>query len=131
MNRKVLSLLDLAARDVAHAQDNLRAHPAHAAWSIQQAAEKMIKAILGQARVSHPATTHQLDVLVALVPAGNPFRADLLDLTRLSASATKYRYPTPSGLVPEDPPLEEMVEDLRKIALLLPEVRAWIEEHDR
>jgi HEPN domain-containing protein len=128
MNRKASTFLALAEADLAHAKDNIRSHPRHAAWSIEQAAEKLIKAILTAAGAEYPATSHQLDDLVRRVPAGNPFRPDLLELTRLTPAATRYRYPTPRGDVPEDPPTAEMAEDLERVRLLLPEVRAWLIE---
>jgi hypothetical protein len=46
----------------------------------------------------------------------------------LTSAATKYRYPTPRGDVPEDPSAEEMATDLRTLDLLLPELRAWLRE---
>jgi HEPN domain-containing protein len=125
VKKKVASLLDLAETDLRHAADNLRSHPAHAAMSVQQAAEKMIKAALEVASVSYPATSHQLDLLVSLVPANNPFKGDFAPLARLTAVATKYRYPTARGDVPEDPPASETKADMDAVRLLLPEVRDW------
>jgi len=124
--RKAGSLLDLALRDAAHARDNLERHPRHAAFSVAQAAEKMIKAVLVAETVAYPATSHQLDDLVRRLPADNPFKGDFLELTGLSAAATRYRYPTAGGDVPADPDMAEMEKDLHKVELLLPEVREWI-----
>jgi HEPN domain-containing protein len=128
MNRKAESLLSLAEKDLAHAADNLHRHPRHAAFSVQQAAEKMIKAVLETEGVSYPSTSHQLDQLVARIPTSNPFRGDLLPLTRLTPAATKYRYPTPSGDVPKDPPGAEIEEDMAAVKGLLPEIRDWVSE---
>lgn len=96
--------------------------------SIQQAAEKMIKAVLEVEGVSYPSTSHQLDHLISLVPATNPFKGDLSPLARLTSAATKYRYPTPRGDVPQDPPEAETTADMETIKLLLPEVKGWIRE---
>jgi len=128
VTKKAASLLALAESDLAHAADNLRTHPRRAAFSVQQAAEKMIKAVLEKERVSYPATSHQLDDLVARVPAGNPFEGDFSPLTRLTSAATKYRYPTAWGGVPDDPPIAEIKEDIAAVKLLLPEVRDWLRE---
>jgi HEPN domain-containing protein len=128
VNKKAESLLRLAENDIGHAADNLRSHPAHAAMSMQQAAEKMIKAVLELENVSYPATSHQLDLLISLVPAINPFKGDFAPLARLTAAATKYRYPTARGDVPEDPPASEIRADLDAVRLLLPEVRDWARE---
>ena len=128
MSRKAIAFLDLAATDLAHAKANLRTFPRHAAFTLQQASEKIIKAILSADGVAFPGTSHQLDDLVSRIPGANPFRADLLALSHLTSAATRYRYPTPHGDVPQDPPSTEMVEDLETLQLLLPEVRAWLRE---
>jgi HEPN domain-containing protein len=128
MSRKSVAFLDLAATDLAHAKANLHKFPRHAAFTLQQAAEKIIKAVLTAENAMFPGTSHQLDDLVSRIPATNPFRADLLGLGHLTSSATRYRYPTPRGDVPEDPSVAEMKEDLETLELLLPEVRAWLRE---
>ena len=128
MTRKAESLLILAEKDLAHAADNLRTHPGHAAFSVQQAAEKLIKAVLEAAGIDYPRVSHQLDDLLHRVPAENPFRADLLPLVRLTAAATRYRYPTAWGGVPDDPPIAEIAQDVAALRRLLPEVRDWVAE---
>lgn len=130
MSRKAIAFLDLAAADLAHAKANLRAFPRHAAFTLQQAAEKIIKAILSAERAAFPGASHQLDDLVSRISAQNPFRADLLGLSHLTSAATRYRYPTPRGDVPADPPAAEMAEDLKTLQLLLPEVRAWLRKRE-
>jgi HEPN domain-containing protein len=130
MSPKAVAFLDLATADLAHAKANLRSFPRHAAFTLQQAAEKIIKAILSAEGAVFPGISHQLDDLVSRIPERNPFRADLLGLGHLTSSATRYRYPTPRGDVPEDPPAAEMREDLATLELLLPEVRAWLRERE-
>lgn len=126
MSRKAAAFLDLAAADLAHAKANLRNFPRHAAFTLQQAAEKTIKAILSAEKAVFPGMSHQLDDLVHRIPEKNPFRADLLALTHLTSAVTRYRYPTPGGDVPEDPSPAEMAADLATLELLLPEVRVWL-----
>lgn len=128
MKKKAASLLRLAEKEIGHAADNLRSHPAHAAMSVQQAAEKMIKAVLEIEGVSYPATSHQIDLLVSHVPATNPFKGDFAPLAQLTAAATKYRYPTARGDVPEDPLASEVKADMDAVRLLLPEVGDWAQE---
>lgn len=130
MNKKAESLLSLAEKDLAHAADNMRKHPRHAAFSVQQAAEKLIKSVLETEGVVYPSLSHQLDELVARVPSSNPFKGDLIPLTRLTSAATKYRYPTARGDVPDDPPMSEIQEDMTAVQALLPEVRDWLREED-
>jgi HEPN domain-containing protein len=130
VNRKAIAFLDLAAADLAHAKANMRGFPRHAAFTLQQASEKIIKGILGAEAIAFPGTSYQLDDLVSRIPLSNPFRADLLALGHLTSAATRYRYPTPRGDVPEDPPATEMAEDLQSLQLLLPEVGAWLRDID-
>jgi HEPN domain-containing protein len=128
VSKKAESLLSLAEKDLAHAADNARKHPRHAAFSVQQAAEKLIKSVLEKEGVSYPSVSHQLDDLIARVPPSNPFRGDLVPLARLTSAATKYRYPTARGDVPADPPMSEIQEDMATVKALLPEVRDWVRE---
>lgn len=128
MNRKAASLLALAERDIHHAADNVKSHPSHAAMSVQQAAAKMIKAVLEVEGVAYPSTSHQLDLLIGFIPAANPFKGDFAPLARLTSAATKYRYPTPRGDLPPDPPASETKADMEAVKLLLPEVRTWVRQ---
>ncbi|HLJ63979.1 MAG TPA: HEPN domain-containing protein, partial [Stellaceae bacterium] len=126
MTKRAQSLIVIAEKDLSHATDVLRTHPQHAAFSAQQAAEKLMKAVLEREGVSYPSTTHQLFELVSLIPKTNPFRADLMPLGPLTTAATKYRYPTPRGEAPEDPDPDEIENDLARIRRLLPEIKAWL-----
>ena len=68
------------------------APPRHAAWLAQQAAEKAVKAVLISLQIPFP-FVHDLDRLVALVPAGWSVRETDADLARLSDFAVEARYP--------------------------------------
>ena len=129
MKKKVSSYLELARRDLAHATDTLDKHLANAAFSVQQAAEKIIKAVLTREGIAFPATTHQLDMLVGLLPGEHLWRADLLDLVGLTSAATVYRYPTANDDIPRDPDRATIGRHLAAIHILLPEIADWCREH--
>lgn len=131
MKKKVASYLELARRDLAHATDTLDKHLANAAFSVQQAAEKIIKAVLTQEGIGFPATTHQLDLLVGLLPGEHLWRADLLDLVGLTSAATVYCYPTANDDIPRDPDRATIGRHLAAIRAVLPEIADWCREHPR
>jgi HEPN domain-containing protein len=128
VRKKVASYLELARRDLAHAADTLEKHPANAAFSVQQAAEKIIKAVLTRDGVLFPVTTHQLDLLVGLLPGDHLWRADLLDWVGLTSAATVYRYPTANDDIPRDPDRATIARYILSIRTLLPEIADWCRE---
>lgn len=85
-----------------------------AAYHCQQAAEKLVKAVLVSAGVSAP-YSHDIDVLVGLAPASSPVAALLAPLARFTPYATAYRYPgdDPLGAPP---------------SLSVEEVAGWVKE---
>ena len=67
-----------------------------AAFHLQQAAEKLVKAV--RLHRGMPATAdHNIRALVADLPQNDPWVLVLEPLGTLSAYATAYRYPTPGG----------------------------------
>lgn len=66
-----------------------------AAFHLEQAAEKLVKAVrLGRGlRVT---ADHNIEALVDELPADDPWRTKLRVLEPLSAYATTYRYPSPT-----------------------------------
>lgn len=67
-----------------------------AAFHLEQAAEKLVKAVrLGRGlRVT---ADHNIEMLVDDLPADDPWRVKLRILEPLAAYATTYRYPSPTG----------------------------------
>ncbi len=93
-----------------------------AAFHLQQAAEKLVKAVrlsLGL-RVT---ADHDIALLVAELPPDNPWRAKLGVLEPLSSYATAYRYPSPMGKRKGGPTAEEALVWIKTIAGLSAEVR--------
>jgi len=63
-----------------------------AAYHCQQAAEKLVKAILVKAGISFP-KTHDIAALVGLLPDSHPLKRALKGLEKLTPYGVAYRYP--------------------------------------
>jgi HEPN domain-containing protein len=78
-----------------------------AAYHCQQAAEKVVKAVLVNESIEVP-YTHDLRILVGLLST-HPLAAMLRPLARFTPYATAYRYPIDDPLgVPPSPTIEEV-----------------------
>jgi HEPN domain-containing protein len=66
--------------------------PRQVCWLAQQAAEKAIKAALVRLQLEFP-RTHDLDLLLNLLPDDWSLHAQAIDLTQLSEWAVEARYP--------------------------------------
>jgi HEPN domain-containing protein len=99
-----------SAADDLDAARRLAAPPANrlAAYHLQQAAEKLIKAVLVRRKV-HPGLEHRIDVLVRLLDASDPWRPLLDPLDRFTPYATTYRYPSPTGRLKAGPAAENVL----------------------
>jgi len=65
---------------------------AGAAYHCQQAAEKLVKAVLVNTRTLFP-KTHDIGALVGLVPESHPLKGKLASLAKLTPYGVAYRYP--------------------------------------
>ena len=65
---------------------------AGAAYHCQQAAEKLVKAVLVDTRTAF-SKTHDIGALVGLLPVGHPLKAKLAGLAKLTPYGVAYRYP--------------------------------------
>lgn len=83
--------------------------PAIAAYHCQQAAEKIVKAVLVVEGIPFR-KTHDIDELVERLPSHHALRTDLKLLDRFTPLATAYRYPMDE---PEPPPSAETVAQWR------------------
>ena len=116
-------LLDDVASDLDAAQRLLADPPNRlAAFHVQQAAEKLVKA-LRLHRGLFATAEHNIEALVEELPADDAWRAKLLPLEAASAFATTYRYPAPSGRRKPEPPRDELLEWIRRIEALTDEAR--------
>jgi len=103
--------------------------PRISAFHLQQAAEKLVKAILSAENI-HTGAGHNIGQLVALLPDGHEWKADLMGLDYLSQFATAFRYPSESGRVKPAPDQARLDEFARLITALADDARPWCDERD-
>ena len=127
MKGVVRSWLDLAKEDLTMVGLVGGEIPRGAWFHLQQAAEKLIKALLEDCRGVPPPKIHSIERLEACLPDTNPFKYEFSKFACLTAAATTWRYP---GL--EEPPLSTPdaaeIESVRKELFdMLLMVEAWLE----
>ena len=109
--------LQLAEEDLKAVRNNVFGpEPAAkiAAYHCQQAAEKMVKAVLISAGVDPP-HWHNIDNLIDLLPEGHRLRPQLEPLGRFSPYAIAFRYPVlDPDVLPYDPARDEILTWLGK-----------------
>jgi hypothetical protein len=109
--------LDAAARLMAEPVSRF------AAFHLQQAAEKLVKAV--RLHRSLPATAdHNVAALIDGLPPADAWRAKLSPLAPLSAYATAYRYPSPGGKRKPGPAASELRDWIDRIRPLVSEARS-------
>lgn len=113
--------------DLEAARTLLPVVPRASAYHLQQAAEKLVKAVLVVDGATPP-FVHDIGRLVAALPAGHSWKADLMELDRLSRFATTYRYPSPIGDVEPPPDKVFLQRHLRLVDDLARDVEAWCRE---
>ena len=91
------SFIALAKEDLAVARKLIADHPRHSAFCIDQAAEKLLKAVLTVERIVFTTGHHQLGRLAEMLPADHVWRADLMAFDTYTSYATATRYPRPGG----------------------------------
>jgi HEPN domain-containing protein len=95
----------------------------NAAYLCEQAAEKLIRAVLTSEGVQ-AGIRHELPDMVAKIPDANPVKSLLRAIEHLDAYATAYRYPSPRGRIKPAPMPAELDEDIVKIDAALVEIAA-------
>ena len=106
-DRVIANLLRIAREDLEGARMLNTRGNRNAIYLCEQAAEKLIRAVLTSEQI-HAGVRHQLDEMVGLIPDDNPLKARLRALQHLATYATAYRYTTPTGRIPADPPTHEV-----------------------
>ena len=94
-----------------------------AAFHLQQAAEKLVKAVR-LSRGLRATADHNIELLVDELPPDDPWRTDLSALEPLSSFATTYRYPSPTGKRKSGPSNTEVLEWIKTIGELSARARA-------
>jgi HEPN domain-containing protein len=91
----IASWLKVVDDDLRQVVNNLQGplpSPAGAAYHCQQAAEKLVKAMLVKAGLAFP-KTHDIAALVGLLPTQHPLKDKLSSLEKLTPFGVAYRYP--------------------------------------
>lgn len=94
----IASLLRIARDDLQGARILARASNRNAIYCCEQAAEKIIRAILTSEGL-HAGASHRLAEMVDQLPDLNPLKERLRCLEELEAYATSFRYPTAAGRI--------------------------------
>ncbi|MFM2045188.1 MAG: hypothetical protein RLY86_3764 [Pseudomonadota bacterium] len=116
--RDVAAWLTVVANDLRAIRNNLfgpEPTPVIAAYHCQQAAEKLVKAVLVGEGIAFP-KSHDIGLLLDLVPPGNTLRPRLLPFERFTPLSWIYRYPSAS-------PMDSLI-DLPDVA----EVTGWLRD---
>jgi HEPN domain-containing protein len=116
--RLIANLLRVAHEDLDAARLLASAANRNAIYLCEQAAEKIIRAVLTSEGI-HAGIKHHLDEMVALVPDTNPLKPALRSIEYLAAYATAYRYPTAEGRIKPSPSPQAVADALRKLSVAL------------
>jgi HEPN domain-containing protein len=105
-----------------------RARPERAVYMVQQAAEKLVKAMLVSIDIDPP-RTHDIAEIIAELGSDLPFHERLTALSALTPYATGFRYPTPHE-PPPLPPFEEIDAWISEIESLKADFERWLSERE-
>ncbi len=122
VERRVAAFLDMAVGDLDAAEVLARIANHSAAYHVQQGVEKLIKALLLQQGLE-AGIEHRLEYLADRLAPGDAWRVRLVPFLPYSAFATAFRYPTPGGRVPKEPPAADVLRDVVAIRALVKQAR--------
>lgn len=117
VERLIANTLRIAREDLAGARLLAKAGNRNAAYLCEQAAEKIIRAVLTSEGL-HAGIGHALGQMVGQLPDANPLKPELMKLTPLAAFATTYRYPT-SARIPAPPGEADLAEHMDRVEAML------------
>jgi HEPN domain-containing protein len=111
VEKRVAAYLELDTKDAEAAELLMAGGNRYAAYHMQQALEKLTKALL-LAKGIEAGIEHRLEELFKRFAADDPWPPRLVPLASYSAYATAFRYPTPGGRIPADPSADTIRRDL-------------------
>ena len=114
VEKRVRAYLELAGKDVDAAELLLAGGNRYSAYHVQQAVEKITKALL-LAQGIEAGIEHRLEELFKRFAADSAWPAQLLPFVGYSAYATAFRYPTPGGRIPADRPADALRRDISSL----------------
>jgi HEPN domain-containing protein len=118
VEKRVRAYLELAAKDADAADLLLAGGNRYSAYHLQQAVEKVTKALL-LARGIEAGIEHRLEELFKRFAGDDEWPLRLLPFVSYSAYATAFRYPTPGGRIPADPPADALRLDISSLRDLI------------
>jgi HEPN domain-containing protein len=108
--------LRLVAEDAKDARMLLAVRSRNAAYHAQQAAEKLLLALLTSENLhAQRHESHQLGIMLEKLPPDHAMQADLKPLEFLTAFATTYRYPKTGGRLSPPPDWSKIAAALDRI----------------
>lgn len=125
VEKRVRAYLELATKDVDAAELLLAGGNRYSAYHVQQAVEKITKALLLALGVE-AGIEHRLEELFMRFPARNEWPARLVPFASYSAYATAFRYPTPGGRIPADPPADALRRDIAALRTVIVMTRSQL-----
>lgn len=96
MRKRVAAFMQIADKELASARILVPEFPQQGMFFLQQSAEKMVRALI-EAEGKIAGKTHNLRSLAEVLTTAHPLFETLVTVQDLSASATRYRYPTGGG----------------------------------
>ena len=130
MDRKrerIAAFLQLASEELGVASRIVEEAPRQCAYLLQQAAEKMARAILTAADVPF-GPGHNLGQMADALPEDHPWMEKIRSLNKHSPAVTRYRYPTPEGRLLEPPGARRLAQDVKELTDLLKEARQFLRQ---
>lgn len=116
----IANYLRIASQDLEGAKILARANNRNAVYLSEQAAEKIIRAVL-TSEGHHAGVKHNLDDMVDQVPDANPIKPLLRAIEHLAAFATAYRYPSPVGRIKAPPSTADVTKFIADVEAALTE----------
>lgn len=114
----IANFLRIASQDLEGARVLAEANNRNAVYLCEQAAEKIIRAVL-TSEGQHAGIRHALDEMVEAVPDANPIKPLLKAIEHLAAFATTYRYPSPAGRIRATPGAAELAKHIADVEAAL------------
>lgn len=119
----IAGYVHIAKQDLDGARLLNRDENRNAAYLCEQAAEKLIRAVLTSEGIQ-AGIRHELPDMVSKIPDANPVKPLLRAIEHLDAYATAYRYPSPRGRVKPAPSRAELDQYIANIDRALAEIAA-------
>jgi HEPN domain-containing protein len=124
MNPIIEGYFQVVAEDMAAVRQLLAPVPRAASFHLQQAAEKLVKAIV-TAEGIHVTSDHNIGHIVGMLPDGHEWKPDLMELDFLSRYATTFRYSSPTGRLANPPDRHILEHYMTLIDTLTGDAREW------